>query len=201
MRWTSLLVILILGWKLPAQQQTGEPRFIVNPNHPYLYIQLDHFGPGTPRNDDEAENRVWLRLANNCTVSIQIVVNGFPEDHKPADEIAIQDLVVEDPPPFITSDPPLGEEAKASKKPSYGYWIDVGSDFYIRPGKSVLFSLPTSQFAKGWHIEIPFEFAVPRGKGPRPDNVGGQPVMHLEYSLWDLPKDIQQKIEKENAGR
>jgi hypothetical protein len=194
-------VILILGWNLSAQQQTGEPNFIINPDRPYLYIQFDHFGPGTPENDNEARNRVWLRLVNNCAVSIRIVVNGFAEGHKPADEIAIQDEVVEDPPPFITSEPPLGEEAKPFKRPSYGYGSDVGSPFYIRPGKDILFSLPTSQFMKGWHIEISYNFALPQGKGPRPDDVGGEPIMYLSYSLWDMPKDIQQKVEKENANR
>ena len=201
LRWTVLLAMLILGWRLHGQQQTGEPDFIINPDRPYLYIQFDHFGPGTPENDSEAQDRVWLRLVNNCTVSIKIVVNGFPEGHKPADEVAIQNLVVEDPPPFIISDAPTGKDAKASKRPSLGYWADVGSPLYIRPGRGVLFSLPTSQFMEGWHIEIPFEFAVPRGKGPRPNDIRGQPVMHMEYALGELPKDVQQKIEKENASR
>jgi hypothetical protein len=203
-------MVLVLSWQANAQQRPVEPKFIINPNHPYLYILFDHFGPGIPRNDDEAPNRVWLRLVNNCTVSIQIVVNGFPEDHVPADEVAIQDHVVADPPPFMTMElaPPMTmmtsdatkAMAKENDKPPYGYWADVGSLEAIRPGKSILFSLPTSQFRKGWHIEISYEFVLPRGKGPlRPENIGGLPVMYLEYGLSWLPKDAQQKIEKENA--
>jgi hypothetical protein len=177
-----------------------------------LYVEFDHLGPGEARNEDEAPNRVWLRLVNNCTVSIQIVVNGFPPGHMPADEVALQDQVVADPHPFMTieSPPPMSmaseaskateESTKANDKPPYGYWIDVGSSEYIRPGKSILFSLPTSQFRKGWHIEISYEFPLPKGKGPlRPENIGGLPVMYLEYGLSWLPKDIQQKVEEENA--
>jgi hypothetical protein len=199
---------LVLSWQANAQHRSVEPQFIINPNHPYLYIQFDHFGLGLPRNDDEAPNRVWLRLVNNCAVSIQIVVNGFPEGHKPVDEVAIQDQVVADPPPFMTMEPipPMtmaDDAAKASvkenDKPPYGYWADVGSLESIRPGKSILFSLPTSQFRKGWHIEISYEFVLPRGKGPRPETVGGSPVMYLEYGLSWLPKDIEQKVEKENT--
>lgn len=200
LRWVLSATVLILSWQAHAQQHPGEPRFIINPNHPYLYIQYDHFGPGIPRNEDEAPNRVWLRLVNNSTVSIQVVVNGFPEGHKPADEVAIQDDVVADPPRImhIATEAP-DAPVKTDENAPYGYGSDVGSSEYIRPGKSILFSLPTSQFRKGWHIEISYEFVVPQGKGPRPENVGGLPVMHLEYALWWLPKDVQQKIEKENA--
>jgi hypothetical protein len=198
-RWGLSAMVLILSWQVHAQQHPGEPRFVINPNHPYLYIQFDHFGPGIPRNEDEAPNRVWLRLVNNCAITISLSVNGFPEGHKPPDEVAIKDDVVADPPPIVrivsgTPDAPI----KADEKPPYGYWSDVGSLEYIRPGKSILFSLPTSQFREGWHIEIPYEFVVPGGKGPRPEDIGGQPVMYVEYDLLWLPENIQQKVEKEN---
>jgi hypothetical protein len=39
---------------------------------------------------------------------------------------------------------------------------------YIPPGKSILFSLPTNQFRRAWHIEIPYEFAYHKGKARAP---------------------------------
>jgi hypothetical protein len=43
-------------------------------------------------------------------------------------------------------------------------------------------------------MEIPYEFDLPRGKGPRQQIVGGQPSMILSYSAWDLPEDVQQQL-------
>jgi hypothetical protein len=83
--------MVALNWQASAQQRVGEPKFVINPNRAYLYIQFDHFGPGEPRNEHEAPNRVWLRLVNNSTISIGIRVNGFPEGHQPSDEVAIMD--------------------------------------------------------------------------------------------------------------
>jgi hypothetical protein len=75
-----------------------------------------------------------------------------------------------------------------------GYEFDVSTVENIPPGKSVLFSVPVTHLSKSWHIEIPYEFDVPPGKGPRQSIVGGEPRMFLIYSAWDLPQDIQEQI-------
>jgi hypothetical protein len=201
LRWILATILLAGSCRADAQQKSVEPKFVINPDREYLYIQFDHFGPGEPRNDGEATNRVWLRLVNNCTVTIQVIVNGFEPGHKPADEIALQDLVVADPPPrMVIEQNGSTSNVKSKIEAPSDYWMDVGSEYHIRPGKNILFSLPTSQFVKHWHIEIPYEFVVPQGKGPRPEEIGGLPEMHLTYSLWWLPTEIQRKIENENTN-
>jgi hypothetical protein len=198
LHWTLAAIMLAINWQASAQQQVNEPKLVINPDRPYLYVQFDHFGTGEPRSENEAPNRVWLRLVNNCTVTAGVHVNGFPADHRPADEVAIMDRVVKDEERLVTVARPADKAEKADQTPPFGYWFDVGSIENIPPGKSIVFSLPTNQFRQNWHIEIPYEFALPTGKGPRPDDIGGQPIMYVTYALWWLPKDIQQKIEKEN---
>ena len=43
----------------------------------------------------------------------------------------------------------------------------VASLITIGPGEEILFSLPVNHLNKNWHIEIPFNFELPQGKGPR----------------------------------
>jgi hypothetical protein len=196
----TLLTFLMLdiGLRSVAQHPT-EPRFIINPNETYIYVQFDHYGSGTPRSDHEGVNRVWLRLVNNCRVTIDVRANGFPEGHLPSDEVAIMDRVVYDSPHriSISSDDPPAKKRPKKLPPSYE--SEVGSPVSIPPGGNTLFSLPTNQFEKQWHIEIPYIFSVPQGKSPRPDRNGGFPVMHVEYGLWGLPLGIQTQVERANS--
>jgi hypothetical protein len=198
--WTLAAILLVQSWQADSQQQAGEPNFIINPNRAYLYVRFDHFGPGDARAEGEARNRVWLRLVNNCSITIQVRVNGFAEGHRSIEEVAIMDSVVKNEELLtISGDEPNKAVAVSSRKPSYGYGSDVGSPKFIAPGKDILFSLPTSPFDRDWHIEIPYKFALPVGKGPRPEDIGGEPIMFMRYDFWSLPKEIQQEVERENG--
>jgi hypothetical protein len=62
---------------------------------------------------------------------------------------------------------------------------------------SALFSIPTNHFSKECQIEIPFSFKKRRDTVVAiPINGGGQPEMHLSYSLEDLPDRIQVALKK-----
>jgi hypothetical protein len=79
-------------------------------------------------------------------------------------------------------------------KPPSNYF-DVGSTYTIAPGELLLFSLPANHFNKRWDIHIPYQFDLPRGTGPRDENAwGGQPVMFLSYSFYDLPVTVQKSL-------
>jgi hypothetical protein len=86
-------------------------------------------------------------------------------------------------------------EAKADQIPR-GYMEEVGSLVTINPRREILFSMPANHLSKRWHIEIPFEFGLPKGKGPRDPNNGGEPQMVVTYSLWDLPPKSRAEIGK-----
>jgi len=75
-----------------------------------------------------------------------------------------------------------------------GYDAEVSSVERIPPGNSLLFSIPVTHLSKAWHVEIPYKFDVPPGKGPRQPIVGGEPKMVLLYSAWDLPEDVERQL-------
>jgi len=58
-----------------------------------------------------------------------------------------------------------------------GYLFHVASLITIDPGEEILFSLPVNHLNRNWHIEIPFNFELPQGKGPRDPLNGGEPLM------------------------
>jgi len=188
-----------------SQKSAPTTRFVVDENRSYVYLRFDHMGTGVKLSDDEPSKRVWFRFVNNCNVGIVLRTFTLPAGSR-KDEIGVMLDVVRDapqfrirgvqgvsnsPPPFNTQSP---EPTRETKMPA-GYDFEVGSVESIPSGKSVLFSVPVTHLSKSWHIEIPYEFNVPPGKGPRQPIVGGRPRMVLLYSAWDLPEDVQQQIQ------
>ncbi len=192
---------LVVGWGQSRQSVSAQPaRFIIDESRPYVYLRFDHMGAGVKFAVDEPPERVWFRFVNNCRVRISLSAFGAP-DGSPKDEVGVMHDVVRDSADLIldVSNNPPAPDAKRSDKDEEanmptGYEFDVGSRVTIPPGKSVLFSIPVTHLSKLWHIEIPYEFDLPSGKGPRLPRVGGEPKMVLFYSIWDLPEDIQQKV-------
>ena len=71
---------------------------------------------------------------------------------------------------------------------------EVCSLVTIDPEEEILFNVPANTVSKKWHMEIPFEFDLPRGKGSRDPNNGGEPQMVISYGLWDLPPKAQEQL-------
>jgi len=142
----------------------------------------------------------YLRFVNNCGVAIVLRTFGAPEG-SPKDEVGVMHDVVKDVQfriQEVTIEPPMlnaqsSEPPDETKMPA-GYDPDVSSAETIPPGQSLLFSVPVTHLSKSWHIEIPYRFDLPPGKGPRQPTVGGEPKMILLYSGWDLPEEVQQQL-------
>jgi len=181
---------------------TADP-FRQDENRPYVHLRFDHTGTGVRFSDDEPLKRVWFRFVNNCNVGIVLRTISVPEGTL-KDEIGVIHDVVKDPPPFrirgVNTDPPpvniQGSEPPQEAKMPTGYDSEFSSTESIPPGKSALFSVPVTHLSKLWHLEIPYAFDVPTGKGPRQPIIGGEPRMVLIYSAWDLPEDIQRQLPK-----
>jgi hypothetical protein len=77
-----------------------------------------------------------------------------------------------------------------------GTMFHVGSAQVLPPSKNILFSIPVNHLGKKWHIEIPFTFDLPAGKGPHDPNARGEPILVIEYSMWDLPLKLRTEIQK-----
>jgi hypothetical protein len=86
------------------------------------------------------------------------------------------------------------QSRKASEEPPRDYWFELGMLTTLQPNHEILFSIPINQLRSNWHIQIPFEFEVPKGKVPRDPKVGGLPEMYVSYSRYDLPDDVRAKI-------
>ena len=72
-----------------------------------------------------------------------------------------------------------------SQRPA-GYNIYSGFDRFevtlVPPGGQVLFSVPANHVGKDWHIEIPFQLAIPNNSTIRP------PYSHLAFYQEDLDR-------------
>jgi hypothetical protein len=216
------LAIVVCGAIAPGfpQRPQSTSNFVIDTNREFVYLKFDHLGKGIKRWDSEPEMRFWLRFANNCNVPIILRTYAVPEG-SPWDEIGVMDQVVEDPPPLmqvvtdedepapkawtsldpadLPAHPPPVAKPQVDPKPAtppHDYWFEIGSQLTVQPGKEVLFSIPTNQLGKKWHVEIPFEFEVPPGKMPRDPNIGGLPEIHLSYSIYDLPDQARAEFER-----
>jgi hypothetical protein len=203
MKKTSLVIVPLLcvaSTTLFAQGTKTNNSFLIDVNRPFVYVKFDHIGPGAPRSADEPNSRIWLRLTNNCRIPLLVRANSVP-DESPKNEIGLEWRVV----PNTTiqgmgsffppgKDQPQTEQNAEIQKSGLktddiprGYMEEVTSLVTIGPGEEVLFSMPVNHLSKRWHVEIPFEFEMPKGKGPREPRNGGEPIMVVSYSLWDLP--------------
>ena len=214
----AIVVSGAIAQSFPQKPQSPS-KFVIDTNREFVYLKFDHLAKGIKRWDFEPEMRIWLRFVNNCNVPILLRAYSTP-DGSPREEIGVMDQVVEDPyrfmqvvtdedepepkvwtsldPADLPAQPPpvakkQGVEEPATPPP--GYWFEVGSELTVRPGKEILFSIPVNQLGKKWHVEIPFEFKVPEGKIPRDPSIGGLPVMHVEYSRYDLPDAARAVVE------
>jgi hypothetical protein len=194
----TLFVCAVIAVSIQAQTGRAPAPFVRDANSPFVYLKFDHIGTGIRRSDDEPSSRIWLRFVNNCNVQIVLHAYGVP-DKSPAGEVGIMDNVVPDPPMLtITSAKPVipAVEHHRSQMPS-GYVGEVAGAIRVEAGESVLFSVPTNHLGAedgGWHMEIPFWFATPKGNASRAPGTGGEPVMSLWYSLYDVPHEARAAV-------
>jgi hypothetical protein len=202
-----IALLVVISVPLLAQSTKMGKEFLIDVNRPFVYVEFDHIGQGVPRNPDEPNSRIWLRLRNNCRIAIVVRANGVPDD-SPKDEVGLEYEVVLNPAirgPIIlpdTGEPEPREKGKAqnpetkSDEVPTGYMEEVASFVVIGPGEEILFSMPVNHLSKRWHLEIPFDFDLPHGKGPLPSNTVGITVMSVHYEVWDLPRNAQAAILK-----
>jgi len=195
-----LLCPFFSAWNQSTSHAQASPSFVIDENRPYVYLHFEHVGKGVRFIEGEPTQRVWLRFVNNCRVPIILRTFGAPEG-SPKDELGVMHDIVKDAQFLIRGveiEPPAlndqnSEPHQEAKMPT-GYEFDVSLAQRIPPGKSLLFSVPVTHLSKSWHIEIPYRFDLPPGKGPRQPVVGGEPKMVLLYSGWDLPEEVQRQL-------
>jgi hypothetical protein len=206
--FASIAVLAVVSMPLSAQTKMGK-EFLIDVHSPFVYVKFDHIGPGAPRDPSEPNSRVWLRLRNNCRIAILVRAQGVPDD-SPKNEVGLEHDVVRNSPvngqvslPTAETDKPetrttrssQNSETKSDEIPR-GYMYETASWVSIGPSEEILFSIPVNHLSDRWHMEIPFDFELPHGKGPLRANTVGLPVMRVHYTVWDLPRDSQATVLK-----
>jgi hypothetical protein len=205
----SVVVLTIASASLLAQSsKTGGTDFLIDVNRPFVYVNFDHIGLGIPRDTTEPKSRIWLRLRNNCRLGIVVRANGVPDD-SPKDEVGLEYEVVANPATNVVSFSASSADKRESGQSGNsqtaktksdeiprGYMGEVASSVTVGPGQEILFSMPINHLSKRWHVEIPFDFQLPPGKGPLSSNTVGLPVMAVHYAVWDLPRNAQAEVLK-----
>jgi len=176
-----------------AHSQSVKPEaFLIEPNRPMAYLSLDHVGFGAAEGGVRKE-RVWLRFKNNCRLPIELHANGAPTD-APNDDMTLMYELVRPPMRGVVVTEGRSHPKASRVTPPPDTMSEVGSSVTVLPGESALFSVPRAHFSKDWEMHIPFRFRLPLGKGPRDENMGGEPEMFLTYTFWDLPPSLQRAL-------
>jgi hypothetical protein len=205
----SFVLIGVASASLVAQTTKMGKDFLIDVNRPFVYVKFDHIGPGIPRTPTEPNSRIWLHLKNNCRIAILVRANGVPDD-SPKDEVGLEYEVVANPAirgmvSFSTHDGHKPETRETGSTRSSdrqsdeiprGYMEEVASSVLIGPGQEILFSTPINHLSERWHVEIPFDFELPPGKGPLNSNTVGLPIMAVHYTVWDLPRNYRSEVLK-----
>jgi len=177
--FATLFVCAVMAGSIQAQTGQVSAPFVRDTSRPFVYLRFDHVGTGIRRSDSEPSSRIWLHFENNCNIQVVLHAYGVP-DGSLAGEVGVMDNVVPDPPMLtITSDKEPAIRNHRPQMPS-GYVSEVSGIIRSRTGRIGTVQRSHNHLGAGdpgWHMEIPFWFATPKGNGPRDPGIGGEPII------------------------
>ncbi len=153
--FAMVLFALVSAWGQSHRIPAPPTSFVIDENRTYIYLLFDHAGTGIRISDDEPLQRVWFRFVNNCNIGITVRTFGVPEGSL-KDEVGVIHNVVKDAPQFrassdIGNDAPLLSTQKSELRQETampaGYDFELSSTVTLRPGKSLLFSVPLTHLS------------------------------------------------------
>jgi len=154
-----------------------------------VYLKFDHVGPRKPHQDGEGNTGLWLKVVNNCRISIAFSASGgLPGDI----ETNVEDEVVEDE-PILTIIGSVQEEQEYKKdlklrrerlkhKPM-GYSNEVSGIAVVQPGKELLISFPLNHVDDYWYLRVKFALKLDNS------SIAVGPFTYLPFTKWDIPKN------------
>jgi hypothetical protein len=197
--------------------------FVLDTHHPYVYLQIDHLGQRAPMQPGESGRTIWLRVVNNCKMSILFPTFGkLNEDEGDT----VPDRVIPNEPMFeIIASPVVPETTSA---PSLNATIDkdgvhtqkeqitqvrmekpdlkAKEPLNIPPGYEFVFLGETPVHILSGQsrlVGIPVEH-VSKNWFARLEfalnlgNYWNQPRTNLDLSWWDLPESVRSELTKAN---
>jgi hypothetical protein len=167
--------------------QSLSSNFVIDKSKPFAYLVFDHIGPGNASSGVGRSERIFLRVVNNCRITILFKSEG------PADAIPgalFEDEVIAEPQGIqVISDKEMESfeqkqrlREKALKRKPDGETFEVSGAFRVEPGKDALFSVPRSHVGPFWFLRVKFALDV----GPSSVAVG--PYTYLEFHNYEIPR-------------
>ena len=171
--FSATVILCSLLVTLHAQQRRSsgaKSEFRLRKDVPTVYITFERAGKRKPLEQGESEQRIWLRLHNNARWRLRLAMNGVPKEYGEAalfyDVLSEGKVVVE-------------------------RRCHVCSSNQLRPGRSLLFSLPREDLVKGGAIRVKFSYGW-----EHPDDVFAdrEPQHFVYFYSSKLPPQLQTRL-------
>ena len=150
----------------------------IQQSRPAQFIAFERSGVGKPLYEGESAERVWLRLHNNTSCSIQIYGGRLrlsPDGSVSMDPANGDEVTVE----YDIYD---SERSAAPYQWAGGHVHNLAT---IGPGFSVVFDVPTSHFKNGHGVAVPFAYAWEDGAIRRFD---------LRHHVYLVPETLPERL-------
>jgi hypothetical protein len=181
---STVIVILLTGFASTASAQTKNvktqrvtitsPDVRVVKSKPHIFISYERMGKIAPLYTGESEKRVWLRFHNNSAWQAMFCSDVVPKDYG---EAGVEYEV---------------ERYKGFRETTGTGLSDNCQYLLVKPGKSVLFSVPSEHLAEGLAIKVRYRY------GWEVDPDGSDNELEPKHFVYFYSEDIpnQQVVKK-----
>lgn len=169
-------IVCALAIASEADRQSRQ-QVLLDDSKPGVYVTFERFGSRAPEFEGESERRVWLTLHNNYLFSIVVPTFALREP---------QDC--EDPHRSCEVNVPYSVESvspESDRTLPEGYTAELQTLLHVKPGDSLLFSIPAEHLNSTRYILVPFEIEDETG----PQKGGIAPRHYAIFLGWLLPQE------------
>jgi hypothetical protein len=165
----TVSLYFLLGLSGQAELSGSHVEMRLNPKKPTVYITYQRMGPREPLFEGESKKGVWLRLHNNTRWKLVLRTGGVP-NRSYGDAGLFYEI----------------ERTEGSGLTPIASQNHVASVIQLKPGGSLVFSLPLEHLGKGLaiHLRYNYEWELRRdGAFVRP----GEPEHMVSFESSSLP--------------
>jgi hypothetical protein len=186
-----LVLLLCASTVLPQRSNAKVKSMLIRKDMPSVYIEFMRSGTAPPLFGNEKEDRIWLRLHNNTKWTICFC--SFPVKSQYGEIGLVYDVKHNE----LTFRGLSGSSSSSTIKPDnnmtaeipQGYnTADTCTEYNLRSGKSIVFSIPRDHLRKNLYIESKF---WPEWEN-RDNILGNYPESFVSFPNLDLQESEKQ---------
>lgn len=152
----TVLSILVPGFGQRKNMVRTKTDLRLDKEKPSVFVSFDHFGKREPLESGESNEGVWLRLHNNTRTSIFFASFSVP---KSLGEVGMFYDIVSASYASNYHDPSVPTSPAKVQDLPVGYPLGHTSSAYLlRPGETVLFSVPREHLPESVGLRINFNY-------------------------------------------